>query len=440
MNHSFDLRKFSLVLVFVGLAGLVRLPAAEFEFKPADAYFAKFAPVKAPVSAGLSLKRGDRLAICGDSITEQRMYSRIIETYLTACVPDLKVTVRQYGWSGETAEGFLRRMTNDCLRFKPTIATTCYGMNDHRYKPYDAANAQWYRRNQQAIVRAFKSVGARVVLGSPGCVGKMPSWVKEATGTVEDLNLNLCALRNLGLELATAEKVAFADVFWPMFTAGYAGQQRYGTDYAIAGKDGVHPDWAGQLVMAYAFLRAMGLDGDLGTFTVNLADGRAKASSGHKVRSYKDGELQIVSERFPFCAGGDVNKDNSIRSAMTLVPFNEELNRLELVVTGGSAANYQVRWGAQTKIYPAAELARGVNLAADFITNPFSEAFTRMDKAVAEKQAYETRQIKTLFHGDEGRLNMPATAAFTERLRKPLAAAIGDALKPVAHSLWITPL
>ncbi len=303
MNHALLPRRFSLSLLIVVLTGLVRLPAAEFEPKPADAVFARFAAVKSPAPDGLLLKRGDRLAICGDSITEQRMYSRIIETYLTVCVPDLKISVRQYGWSGETAEGFLRRMTNDCLRFKPTIATTCYGMNDHRYRPYDEANAQWYRRNQEAIVRAFKSAGARVVLGSPGCVGKMPSWVREATGTVEDLNLNLCALRNLGLELAAAEKIAFADVFWPMFTAGFAGQQRYGTDYAIAGKDGVHPDWAGQLVMAYAFLKAMGLDGDLGTFTVNLADGRATASSGHKVRSFKGGELQIAASGFRSARG-----------------------------------------------------------------------------------------------------------------------------------------
>jgi hypothetical protein len=74
------------------------------------------------------IQPGDRLAIIGDSITEQKMYSRIIETYLTLCVPDLKISTRQFGWSGETAEGFLHRMTNDCLRFQPTIATLCYGM------------------------------------------------------------------------------------------------------------------------------------------------------------------------------------------------------------------------------------------------------------------------------------------------------------------------
>src|SRR5260370_40087665 len=55
----------------------------------------------------MTLKTGDRLAICGDSITEQRMYSRIIEDYLAMCAPELNVSVRQYGWSGEKAAGFL---------------------------------------------------------------------------------------------------------------------------------------------------------------------------------------------------------------------------------------------------------------------------------------------------------------------------------------------
>src|SRR6184192_1850967 len=141
--------------------------------KPSDTYFAPFDPKPAPQPRGLVLKKGDRLAICGDSITEQKMYSRIMETYLTVCVPELQITARQYGWSGETAPGFLARMTNDCLRFHPTIATTCYGMNDHGYRPYEPAIGERYKASSTAIVRAFKNAGARVVQGSPGCVGKV---------------------------------------------------------------------------------------------------------------------------------------------------------------------------------------------------------------------------------------------------------------------------
>lgn len=74
--------------------------AQEFEPKPDATVFAKFNARKAPVTQGLLLRENDRLAIIGDSITEQKMYSRILETYLTACLPELKVTVRQFGWGG----------------------------------------------------------------------------------------------------------------------------------------------------------------------------------------------------------------------------------------------------------------------------------------------------------------------------------------------------
>ncbi len=414
-----------------------RLVAAELEPRPAIAALDKFNPVKAPRPAGLLLQKGDRLAIIGDSITEQKMYSRIIETYLTVCVPELEITARQYGWSGETAEGFARRMANDALRFKPTIATTCYGMNDHRYRAYDEPNGQWYRSNQTAIVRAFKAAGARIVVGSPGPVGKMPGWVKTASGTVDDLNLSLNRFRNIDIEIAQVEQVGFADVFWPMITSFHQGRQKFGDDYYISGKDGVHPGWAGQTVMAYAFLKALGLDGDIGTLTVDLDAKTATASTGHEAKGFANGDLKILSRRFPFCATGDLKSDNSIRSAMTLIPFNEELNRFVLVAKGGTAARYKVTWGAESRSYTAAQLAQGVNLAADFVVNPFSAAFDRVDAAVATKQEFETRQIKEIFHGAEGRENMELAVKITEKLRAPLAAAVKRAYAPVSHSVAI---
>lgn len=61
-----------------------------------------------------------------------------------------------------------------------------------------------------------------------------------------------CELRNIGIRIAGAEDVRFADVFWPMLKAEFSGRQRYGEDYAIVGRDGVHPGWAGGFVMVHA--------------------------------------------------------------------------------------------------------------------------------------------------------------------------------------------
>lgn len=426
-----------LILIVAALSS--PLLAQPWEPLPADPYFSTYQPAQTPSCKELMLKDGDKLAICGDSITEQKMYSRIIETYLTVCVPQLHVTVRQFGWSGEKAPGFLARMENDVLRFGPTIATTCYGMNDHNYQPYEEEYAKTYRDASRAVIETFKKHGVRVIQGSPGTVGKMPAWVQRAKGTVEDLNHSLARFRDVGVDLAKEEQVGFADVFCPMLVGGFEAKQRYGGDYMIAGKDGVHPGWAGHLVMAYAFLKAMGLDGRIGTITLNMADGKATVSEGHRVLAAESGRVEIESSRYPFCATGPANDDGSIRSGMALVPFNDRLNRFILVVQNAPAGRYSVTWGDAAKTYTADELAKGVNLAADFEVNPFSEAFKRVDEAVAKKQAYETRQVKDLFHGAEGHADMDMTAALTEKVRAPLVEAVSDAFVPVRHTIAVGP-
>src|SRR5882724_6707485 len=240
---SFNTMRSKLIAISLGLLAFVSVVCAEEEAKPIDPYFANFHPLKAPAPRKNFLKPGDRLAICGDSITEQKMYSRIMETYLTVCVPELNVSVRQFGWSGEKAPGFLARMTNDCLRFKPTIATTCYGMNDHLYRIYTGQIGEAYRSNSTAIVEAFKARGVRVIQGSAGYVGRTLNRKGDNGATMEDLNLNLCQLRNIGLEIAKKEKVGFADVFLPMFVAAHEAQLKYGTNFILSGPDGVHPRW-----------------------------------------------------------------------------------------------------------------------------------------------------------------------------------------------------
>jgi hypothetical protein len=224
-----------------------------------------------------------------------------------------------------------------------------------------------------------------------------------------------------------------------MYTSFWAAKTRYSSTYEVPGNDGVHPDWAGHLIMAYAFLRGLGCDGEVGTITVDLARNSATASAGHQVTK-ADGEgIVLTSSRYPYCASGPLDKHNSIRSGMTLVPFNQELNRFTLIAKGGGAARYAVTWGAESRTYTAEQLASGVNLADDFAVNPFSAAFKRVDEAVVKKQQYETEQIKKQFHGAAGKADIEKTASETEAVRAPLAAAIAAAMVPVDHVIRIVP-
>src|SRR2546430_9505583 len=109
--------------------------------------------------ADAQLQKGDFVAVCGDSITEQKLYSVYIEDYLLMCKPQADLRVMQFGWSGETSWGFLAKMPTQALRFDMNVVTTCYGMNDGGYSPMNEAKAKHYRDSMQGIIDAFKKKG-----------------------------------------------------------------------------------------------------------------------------------------------------------------------------------------------------------------------------------------------------------------------------------------
>jgi hypothetical protein len=249
-------------------------------------------------------------------------------------------------------------------------------------------------------------------------------------------------LRNIGIEIAEAEGTGFADVFWPMLTGGIEGRKRFGDGYHVSGGDGVHPGWGGQTFMAYAFLRALQVPGEIGTFTVDLGAQQATASEGHEVLGFSGSELKVRSRRYPFCVveGGNPTSSDSILSALALLPFDQELNRLTLIIRNAPESGVKITWGEESRDFTKAALEQGVNLAAEFRKNPFSGPFKAVWEAVGAKQTYETRQIKELFHGPEGKADADGTAAVTEKARAPLAAKIASAMQPVEHTIRIEPM
>ena len=400
-----------------------------------------------PVSlraADLKLQPGDYVAVIGDSITEQRIYSQFIEDYLLMCKPAADLRVTQFGWSGETAPGFAARMSNDCLRFQPMVATTCFGMNDGGYAPMDPAKAQRYRDGQKSIVEQLKKAGVRVVVvGSPGCVDA--DSFRKSPELAEMYNKVLAQERDIAKAVAEEQGMVFADVFDPMTNVMTQAKAKYGKAYNLAGGDGVHPDRNGHLVMAYAFLKALGCDGAIGTITVDLGAGKAEASDGHKVLSSKDGVVEVESSRYPFCFFGDPTQTSSTGGVLEFLPFNDELNRFVLVVTGAGGDKVKVTWGKVTKEFPAAALAKGINLAAEFLDNPFCEPFRAVEGTIGQQQGLEVTLVKSLLHNLPGYRNvMPSEAEALDRIAKALLQQDKDArdassaaVQPVKHTIKI---
>ena len=228
--------------------------------------------------------------------------------------------------------------------------------------------------------------------------------------------------------------------------------------------------------MAYAFLKGLGLDGDIGTITVTWGSTESKAGDGHtvpvagwgkaeitfsgplakllgeqhKILSTSVHTMEIESTRYPFCFYGDPKLPEATRSILPYVPFNADLNRFMLVVKGLPEPAATVKWGDTSQRFTREQLEAGVNLAAEFLDNPFSEAFKALDDLVAKKQAFETSMIKqcitnvrtyrTLLGNDPEAEK--AMATLRERLmvvEQKWQADVRAAVKPVRHTLTIEP-
>jgi lysophospholipase L1-like esterase len=395
------------------------------------------------------VKPGDELAICGDSITEQKIYSVFMEDYLLMCKPVENVRSIQFGWSGDTTWGFVgNKLDNDVLRFHPTVATTCFGMNDGGYGKLTDATAEHYRTNTQTIIDKMKAGGVRsIIIGSPGCVG---DELKGKAAAAQVYNETLGALRDIDKQLAEKNRVIFADVFSPMMEVKAKAKAKYGADFQTNGRDGVHPAENGHLVMAYAFLKAMGFDGNIGTFTVDLASNQATVTDGHKLAdaAVKNGEISIDSDRYPFCFTGDPKQSNSTTGIIEFFPFNQDLNRLTLIVKNAPAEKMTVTWGKTSKDFSSADLAKGINLAAEFLDNPFSEQFAKVHEAVKAQQAFETPFIKSFvvnvpsfdqLFDDPDKALLEQVITNGEKKDHRLFDSAAGLVTPVHHTIKITP-
>ena len=391
-------------------------------------------------AAKLVLKKGDRVVVIGDSITTQKIYSRFIEDYLTMCTPQLDLWLMQLGRPGETAGGFLGRMEADLLAFKPNVITTCYGMNDGGGRTYEEKIGDAYYQNMKTLVTRAKAAGVITVVGGPGMVEVGPVGWNNNT-PVEAYNNNLSHLSGMARKVAMERGMVFANVHGKMMGGIASAKAALGDKYRPM-YGNLHPNPCGHLVMAYAFLKGMGLDGNIGTITLNM-NGEAEVTEGHKVLSSKAGEAEIESQRYPFCFF-------DTRDIVPFVPFNQDLNRLTLVVKNLKSDKAKIVWDEKSKSFTREQLANGINLAAEFLDNPFSKAFARVDGVVARKQQYETDMFESIFPSLSAvqknfGMDAEATAAFKtlreralakhESLRKEVLAA----RLPVKHKLTAMP-
>src|SRR6478736_5890420 len=91
------------------------------------------------VAAPFELKDGDRVLLLGDALLERENTYGLLETRMHEQFPNVKFTVRNLSWSGETPKGWSRasfdkpgvgwqRLKEQIAEVKPTVAILGFGM------------------------------------------------------------------------------------------------------------------------------------------------------------------------------------------------------------------------------------------------------------------------------------------------------------------------
>ncbi len=394
------------------------------------------------------LKDNDTVALIGDSITNQLQYTVYIEDYLVMCQPAQNLRVIPFGTNSQTTRGFLEQESDIVLMFHPNVATILFGMNDGEYSTQQEKRTAAFSKTQTELVQKLKREGTRdVILASASCVD--PDFFKSDWIKPDAYNRALAVLGDAGKSVAKEQTLPFADVHTLFQQTMTTAKAKYGPKYDLAGNDGIHPSSNGHLIIAYALLKSMACDGNIGTITVDLANNKADASAGHKILSFNKNTLDIESSRYPFCFSSQREPDKSWSTAgiANCMPFNDDLNRLTLLIKNLPGKKAKITWGTLTKEFSAEDLDKGINLAEQFSPNPFTEPFFALHKKIEQKQQAE----RELYHTEIKALTtlaarLPNDRAALQKITTDLLEedenrekSIHNALTPIHHQLQIQP-
>ncbi|MEY8706545.1 SGNH/GDSL hydrolase family protein [Bacteroides faecichinchillae] len=337
-------------------------------------------------------KEGDRAVFLGNSITDGGHYHSFIWLYYMTRFPDMHIRVFNGGIGGDTAYDMNKRLDGDIFSMNPTVLMVTFGMNDSGYFEYNGDNAkefgeQKYQesiKNFQQMEKRFKELpSTRMVM-----LGTSPydetAKIKDNT-VFKKKNETIKRIVEYQKESAAKNGWEFTDLNAPMVALNQQFQQKDST-FTLCGNDRIHPDNDGHMVMAYLFLKAQGFSGK------NVADVEINANKKEAIKSEnctisnikkigKDISFDYLAESLPYpldtIARGWGSK-KSQADVVKVVPFMEEMNSEILKVTGLKGQYRLLIDDEEIGTWNAADLEKGINLAAESKTPQYQQALAIM--------------------------------------------------------------
>jgi hypothetical protein len=368
------------------------------------------------LKADTVLRPNDRVAICGDIYTACLGYSIYLEDYLLMCQPAPDLNVASFGWGAGDPAGFLAQMNTTLLPYKPTVVLLDFNGGD----PNTRGGAE------TALVEALKKAGVRtIVIGSPECLD-------ASLAQADAHNAGLKALADIDRDVAAKAGVLYADVFGDTLAAMKKLKAQNGDSFLFDTNVPWTPTTSQTITIAYAFLKALGCDGNIGTLTVDFTAGKAEGTPGQKIISFQDGKLTVESTRYPFCLGAIPESATPFDPLIGFIPFNEDLNRYTLIIKNLPTTQTKLYWSDEQRDFSSADLARGVNLPAVMGDRPFGGRAQFLNGPVLDQRQLEGTLGAALLQGKpDPQADAKKDAAFQIARSKII---------PFQHTFQIVPL
>ena len=397
------------------------------------------------------LKNGDRVVFYGDSITDQRLYTVLTETYVVTRYPELNVEFVHSGWGGDKVSGggggpIDLRLQRDVIAYKPTVMTIMLGMNDGLYRAETEETDKTFFNGYKHIVDTMKSAvpGIRMTAIEPSPyddVTRAPNfpggynevmisfgkWIanygKEAGLNVADLNTGVVQMLRSADKLSPEE----AQKIIP---------------------DRVHPGFSGHLIMAEQLLKSWNARPTVAAVTIDAASGKAKLTSSEHARisDLASGNGIAWTETddalpLPFKEWEGTWGIGPLPLVIRSSDVAQDLNNEPLVITGLKNGVYSVKIDGNTVgTFNNDELGRGVNLA--LLSTPMSKQAKQVyDLTVSHcdihNQRWRTIQVPLTSY------NLPQTEPAmqsADSLEQAVIQKRHEAGQPKAHKFEVFPV
>jgi len=213
----------------------------------------------------VTFKAGEKLVMIGDSITDcgrsrplgeganglGNGYVAVVDAWLKVQHPELNLRIVNAGSSGHTVRDLNNRWQTDVLDVRPDWLSIMIGINDvwRQFDQPTLSETHVYLDEYETTLRALVESSKRQV---KGIVLMTPYYLEPHLDDPMRATMDLygSAVARVASETGSL-LVDTQQAFAPILTALYP---------AALGWDRVHPNLAGHLVIAKAFLRAVGYD------------------------------------------------------------------------------------------------------------------------------------------------------------------------------------